>query len=230
MAFEYVEKKEVGIARKEIESVIHNVQNELKGILTFQFNLVGSASNNRHLVTRIINGNQGFDLDFNIIIQRMDENYDDAKTIKLLFMKTFNKFLENDFKPCEDSSTVFTIKKVNKKTKKIIYSFDFAIVNYYEEKIANNDYDDDYDNPDEEFFVVERQELIKFNKPNSYVWETRSIASDHRYTEQFIKENGLWNELRDQYIINKNNHQNKKSRIVYYNTLNQIFQKYHIVK
>jgi len=224
MAFEYVEKKVMESARKEIESVIHNVQNELKSILTFQYNLVGSASNNRHLVTRIINGNQGFDLDFNIIIQRMNENYDDAKTIKLLFMKTFNKFLENDFKHCEDSSTVFTIKKVNKKTKKIIYSFDFAIVNYYEEEIANLDFDDDYDDPDEEIFVVERQELIKFNKPYSYVWETRPIASDHRYMEQFVKEKGLWNELRDQYLINKNNNQNEKSRIVYYNTLNQIFQ------
>ena len=71
--YEFVSKKEVSFARDEIEQVIHNVQDYLRenSILTFQYNLVGSASNHRHLVTRIINGNQGFDMDYNIIIQHI---------------------------------------------------------------------------------------------------------------------------------------------------------------
>lgn len=224
MAFEYVSKNEVSLARNEIENVIHKVQNDVKAVLTFQYNLVGSASKNRHLITRIVNGNKGFDLDFNITIQSIDENYDDAKKIKLFLMEKFNKFLPKSYGYCEDSSTVFTIKKIDTQSKKIIYSFDFAIVNYYEEEIQNPDFDDDYDDPDDEFYTIERQELIKFNKPDSYVWELRPIASNHRYKEQCIKGNGLWNVLRNLYLTNKNNNPNEKSRIIYYNTLNQIFQ------
>ena len=53
--FEFVSKKVVSLARNEIEEVIHKVQDYLReiNILTFQYNLVGSASNRRHLVTRI---------------------------------------------------------------------------------------------------------------------------------------------------------------------------------
>ena len=66
--YEYVTKNEVKIAKSEIEEVIHKVQKFLKGKISFQYHLVGSASSQRNLVTRIKGGNQGFDLDYNIII------------------------------------------------------------------------------------------------------------------------------------------------------------------
>lgn len=72
--FEYVTKEEVKIAKLEIEEVIHKVQKFLKGKISFQYHLIGSASNQRNLVTRIINGNQGFDLDYNIELQSIDKN------------------------------------------------------------------------------------------------------------------------------------------------------------
>ena len=58
---------------------------------------------------------------------------------------------------------MFTIKKVDKQNKKIIYSFDFAIVNYYSDDIKNSDFDDEYDELDNEYFSIERQEIILFN-------------------------------------------------------------------
>ncbi len=229
MAIEFVDKKEVAFAREEIEKVIHNVQNYLRkqGIMTFQYNLVGSASNKRHLVTRIVGGNKGFDLDFNIQVKKISDEYDEAKKTKLILIDAFNKFLPAAYTRCEDSSTVFTIKKVDKKSKKILYGYDFAIVNYFEEEFENPDFDAEYDDPDDETYFIERQEFIKFNKQqNKYVWELRKIASDHRYMEQFIKDNGLWNELRTAYLYNKNRQPDEKSRIIYYQTLNQIYQKH----
>ena len=108
--FEFVSKKEVSLARNEIETIIHKVQNYLRknNIMTFQYYLVGSASNSRHLVTRIVGGNQGFDMDYNIIIKSINKAYDDAEKTKHIIMKTFNKFLLKGFKNCEDSSSVFT--------------------------------------------------------------------------------------------------------------------------
>ena len=167
-------------------------------------------------------------MDYNIVIQRLNNQYDDAKTIKTLLMNAFNKFLPSGYKNCEDSSSVFTIKKVNKHSKKIIYSFDFAIVAYIDEKINNPDFDEDYDNPDDEFYFIERQQYIAFNKnTQTYHWELRKIASDHRYMEQCVKSDSrIWNELRDLYLEHKNSNSTKKSRIIYYETLNQVYQKH----
>ena len=228
--FEFVSKKEVSLARNEIEPIIHKVQNYLRknNIMTFKYYLVGSASNRRHLVTRIIGVNKGFDMDYNIIIKSINKAYDDAEKTKHIIMETFNKFLLKGFKHCEDSSSVFTIKKIDKQNSKIIYSFDFAIVNYYNEDIQNPDFDYDYDDPEDEYETIERQEYIYFDKQNNkYFWKLRPIAfDDHRYKEQYVKEEGLWSELRDLYLKQKNNQQTKKSRIIYYETLNQLFQKY----
>ena len=44
--------------------------------------------------------------------------------------------------------------------------------------------------------------------------------------EKTIRENGLWNELRVMYLKNKDKEPNKKSRIVYYQTLDTIFKRH----
>ena len=233
MKFEFVKQKEVAQARKEIEQVILKVQDYLRenNILTFQYNLVGSAGK-RHLVTRVIDGNKGFDLDFNLSIQQLNNDYNNAKKIKTLFMQLFDKFKPNYFSYSENSTSVFTIKKIDQKTKKILYSFDFAIVNYFEQEMEDPDYDDERDDPSEQFYVEERQEYIRCDKLNgkeSYFWELRKVATDHQYMEVDIKKNGLWNELRDLYLKKKNNNNNnpnKKSRIIYYESLNEVWQKH----
>ena len=227
--YEFVSKKEVSFARDEIEKVIHKVQGYLRenNVLTFQYDLVGSARNHRHLVTRIKGCNQGFDLDYNIIIKQLNDDYNNAKAIKFILMKTFNMFLPKDYKYCEDSSSVFTLKKVDKKQNKIVYSFDFAIVDYFVEEVDNPDFDD-YDDPQDESLLVERQVFICFDKnDNSYFWELRPIASDHRYMKQCVKsKSSIWNELRDLYLKHKNSEQDKKSREIYYAVLNQVYQKH----
>lgn len=228
--YEYVINKEVKFAREKIESVILKVQDYLrrKDILTFQFNLVGSASKSRHLVTRVVGGNKGFDMDYNIVIQKINESYNDAKIVKNQLIQAFNKFLPKEFNKCEDSSSVITIKKVDKQNSRITYSYDFAIVHYFEEELRNPDFDEEYNDPDEEYFVVERQEYISFDKKGNYSWEVRPLEqyNNHRYIEQVIKQKGLWNELRDLYLEYKNAYPEEKSRIIYYETLDQIWQKY----
>ena len=128
----------------------------------------------------------------------------------------------------EDSSSAITLKKIDQRNKRIIYSFDFAIVNYYLEDIKNPDFDDEHDELDNEYFSIERQEIILFNKHNkSYSWELRPIASDHSYKEKYVKNKScIWNELRDEYLKHKNSEPTKKSRVIYYETLNRIYKKH----
>ena len=85
--FKYVKKSEYKPLRDYVENTIKKVQTEFreKNILTFQFYRIGSAGK-RHLITRAINGNKGFDFDYNFEIQKCNENYNNPKILKSLFI------------------------------------------------------------------------------------------------------------------------------------------------
>lgn len=208
--FEYVPKSEYKPIRDYVESVIRKVQKDFRknNILTFQFYRIGSAGS-RHLITREINGNKGYDFDFNFEIQKYNPDYYNPKTIKNLFIKAFNKYFGSNYECAEDSTSVFTIKNINKAKSKISHSFDFAIVEYT------------YDNENRL-----RQRYIRFDKnTGGYSWAFRKI-NNHSYIEDKIKANGLWSELRELYLENKNKEPHKKSRIVYYQTLETIYKRH----
>lgn len=208
--FEYVPKSEYQSFKLEVDGILKSIQRELREnkILTFQFNLIGSAK--RKLITRVKNGNQGFDLDYNIVIQKVfDEDYEDAKLLKQTFIKLIDKYFDNSYEYAEDSTSVITVKKLNSSRNKILHSVDFALVNYYE--------DDD---------GRERQKYVRFDKKShNYSWALRKVATDHRYVEDLIKENALWKDFKDLYLENKNKEPRKKSRIVYYQTLETFYRR-----
>ena len=158
--FEYVPKSEYQPFKLEVDEILKSIQRDLKenGILTFQFNLIGSAK--RKLITRVENGNQGFDLDYNIVIQRIFNNrYKNAKLLKQKFIDLFNKYFDDSYDYSEDSTSVITIKKLNAQRNKIICSVDFAIVSYYEDEEG-----------------MERQKYIRFDKNSgNYSWALRKV-------------------------------------------------------
>ena len=208
--FEYVTKSEYQPFKLEVDEILKSIQRDLRenGILTFQFNLIGSAK--RKLITRVENGNQGFDLDYNIVIQRIFNNrYKNAKLLKQKFIDLFNKYFDDSYDYSEDSTSVITIKKLNAQRNKVLCSVDFAIVNYYEDEEG-----------------MERQEYIRFDKnTGNYSWALRKVATNHRHVENLIKEKDLWEDVKDLYLNNKNKEPNKKSRIVYYQTLETIYRR-----
>ena len=77
--YEYVSKAEYKPYKEEIESIIKKVQKIMKTEYdtTFQFKLIGST--NRHLVTKIKDGNRGYDFDYNLILQKSDLLYNPKK-------------------------------------------------------------------------------------------------------------------------------------------------------
>lgn len=208
--FEYVPKSEYQPFKLEVDEILKSIQRDLreKRILTFQFNLIGSAK--RKLITRVENGNQGFDLDYNIVIQKVFNNrYNNAKLLKQKFVDLFNKYFDDSYDYSEDSTSVITIKKLNAQRNKIICSVDFAIVSYYEDEEG-----------------MERQKYIRFDKNSgNYSWALRKVATNHRHVEDLIKEKNLWEDVKVLYLNNKNKEPNKKSRIVYYQTLETIYRR-----
>ena len=132
--YEYVNKRELTLGREEVEKIIRKVQCIMKKRYntTFQYALIGSAK--RHLVTKIKNGNKGYDYDYNLIIQKSDQWYN-PKKLKQQFMTAFSEAVKGtSYKLPEDSTSCITIKVVDKNNSRIIRSCDFAIIYYIDDK------------------------------------------------------------------------------------------------
>ena len=150
--FQYVAKKELKPAKKQLMELIHKVQDEVRDNFTFQYEFVGSVK--RNMVTWDVKSNVGFDFDVNIRVNDDDEEFE-AKDIKKILVRAFNNHAwKYGYDSCEDSTRVFTIKVKDRKKSRIRHSCDFAVVNDY----GNN-----------------RQKYIRFNKQRkNYTWEEQT--------------------------------------------------------
>ncbi len=202
--FEYVSKSEYMPIKQDLIKLINLVQDEVRENFTFRFDFIGSAS--RNMITREINGNVGYDFDVNIRVNDEDENYN-AEEIRNILKKAFDKYSHLfSYDYAEDSSRVITIKVKDKKKSRILHSCDFAVV---------------FD------CNTGKQQYIRYNKTqNIYVWEYQP-DSFYRLEEKikWIKKNGLWQEVRNKYLINKGNNSdsNKKSRSIFAETVAQVY-------
>ena len=199
--FQYVSKKELKPAKKQLMELIHKVQDEVRDSFTFQYKFVGSVQ--RNMVTCDVKSNAGFD--FNIMVNDDDKDFE-AEEIKNILMCAFNKYARKyGYDSCEDSTRVFTIKVKDRKNSRIRHSCDFAIVNDY----GNN-----------------QQEYIRYNKKRkNYTWEeqTKGFYCLPEKIE-FCKDNQLWQEVREIYLDKKNYNMdsNKKSRSIFAETIHEV--------
>ena len=143
-----------------------------------------------------------------------EKNKLSAKTIKTKLIKAINKHAKDfEYSPPEDSARVITIKVKDVESSKIKHSVDFAIVNNYIDDKG-----------------CECQEYIKFNKKsNQYEWQKQDDGF-YEFDEkiEWIKDEDLWNELRDMYLFRKNNNndKNKHSRSLFVEAVNNICNEY----
>lgn len=214
--YEFVPRREVSDLRNDLIDILNEVQDIVRPSFTFRYDFnVGSGAHN--LVTRQVNGNQGFDLDCNIRVNDDEEKYNPGE-IKHILVDAFNRVsLKYGFNYCEDETRVFSIKVRDNKDAKILYGCDFAIV---------NDYTDENGKPCQEYI-----RHIKTFTPNPYEWEEQP---DEYYSLQkhitYCKKYGLQGEIRDEYLRLKCLYgPAKKSMQVYAEAYNNIYQR-HIKK
>ena len=206
--FEYVTKKEYLPVKNELIELINLVQDEVRDKFTFRFDFIGSAS--RNMITRDKKSNTGYDFDVNIRVNDDDNEYS-AKEIRRILKDGFDKHSKKfQYDYAEDSKRVLTIKVKDRKNSKILHSCDFAVVNDCTDNQGND-----------------RQKFIYFNKKqNTYEWQEQPegfYMLDEKI--DWIKENALWQEVRDSYIErkNSNNDPNKKSRSIFAETVAAVF-------
>lgn len=210
--FSYVTKKEYLPVKKELIELINLVQDEVIDYFTFRFDFIGSAS--RNMITRDNDSNVGYDFDVNIEVND-DNNKYSAKELKNILIRGFNKHAKRfNYDYCEDSKRVITIKVKDRQNSRILHSCDFAIVNNY---VDSEGY--------------ECQQYVHFNKSqNTYEWQEQPQGF-YMLPEkiEWIKENGLWQEVRNRYLANKNanNNPNKKSRSIFAETIAQVYNEYY---
>lgn len=198
--FEYVnDKQKLKDLKKACEIIIKSVQQSwLKDYFTFQFNLIGSGSNN--LITQ--NGENGeFDLDYNFILQKDKQGLvNNPKRIKELFIKAFNEANPQlGFKPAENSTSVITSKLVYEK--RLYFSFDVAIMcegnngNYL--KIVHN------------------------KTTGQYFWNEVRHSRNYQTKIKAIKDSGRWNDLRERYLELKNQYLSRQEDVASFSILIQ---------
>jgi len=209
--FEYVPNYEWKQVREELYKIIHRLQDEVRDKFTFQYHFVGSST--RKMITCDRKSNTGFDFDVNIEVNDPNENYS-AEEIRNILHRSLDKVTNPyghsifGYDYTEDSTRVLTIKVKDMANSRILHSCDFCII---------------YECDDG------RQQYIRYNKKqNSYSWEYQPIG----YMElpakiEWLKEHGLWQQVRDYYRYKKNTNNNpgKHSRSIFAETIHETWQK-----
>lgn len=203
--YEYVPKSKYMPIKKELIKLLNEVQEDIRKEFTFSFEFIGSSS--RNMITCDYSQNVGFDFDIDIIPNDDEENYS-AKELRTKIINSFNKFAgKYGYETCQQSSRVFTIKKISRKDSKILHSADFAIIHNSEDE--------------EEYF---NQYIHYYKKDNSYEWQDQpSTYYDLPNRIEIIKDCGEWQYVKDLYLEKKNS-EDKKSRALFHQTINEVYQ------
>ena len=212
MEYEYVKKSEYRPVREELEEIINRVHEYMRKEhkTTFQHRLIGSGK--RHLITRVKNGNSGFDFDYNLIVAAPIDFKWKPKILKLQFMNAFEKALQGTkYSHPKDSTSAITIKVVDKKNSKILHSCDFAII-YYDENVESNGY----------------YCLKNLKSQNRYAFEYRNLSYniDGKLDEILCYSDG-WEVIKEEYLKLKcsNKDENKRSFSLYLEAINNVYNR-----
>ncbi len=212
--FEFVPKREYQPIKNEIETIIrrvHTIMKDKYGV-DFEYQLIGSGK--RHLITRVKDGNKGYDFDYNLILPALgDRQKYKPAVIANQFMDAFAQTIKGtSYKFPKHRTSVIRLRNVNQKEKKVSYGCDFAIIYYGEDE------DDGY-------------KYLKHWDDGHYTFEMRSQSQNiaWKLDEILEYENG-WNWIREEYLKLKcrNRDINKHSYVLYlesvHNVYNQIQQ------
>ena len=232
--YRFVERDEYDPKRQRFEMKILNAAREFieeNYGYTFVHDLIGSAG--RGLVTERINGNTGYDFDYNLILKRLNESpfgrnvidvmdmnrglhLEDPGLIKEQFRLAFNyavKGTEYDFP--ENSSSVLTIKCKDRKNSRILHGADLAIVYYDQSGIAH---------------TLEHYKPFDGIGAGGYGFQIRdnSYRIDNKLDEilEFLDDG--WELIKEEYLKlkNSNEDENKKSFILYVEAVNNVRHNY----
>lgn len=214
--YHYIEDKEFLKRMKSrcsdiINQLVQSINND--SVMTVETQLVGSGAKN--LITQ--NANEPIDLDYNLcVVKVFDINFNDGRAIKEHIRKHFNAVLNNNgWNDCQDSTSALSTELRHfTKGNKTEFNIDLAIVresNLGWERLIHY----------KTGFVFDDQ----------WYWNEAPNSRDLVDKVCDIKDENLWQEVRDIYLDKKNMYlcrgdHNHPSFIVYIETINEIYNKY----
>lgn len=210
--YRYIDDKEF---ISKMRSVCGEIMQDLCHILKEDYDigvvfyLVGSGAKNLILQ----NEQNPVDLDYNLEIMRC-EDYERCRDIKEAVRKAFNKALRNnDWSDCQDSrSSLTTEKRYFKSGNSTGFSMDVAITTR--------------DNKDKYYRLIHKKTgIIVYDE---YMWEEAHSSKKLKQKVDYIKRNGKWILVREQYCDIKNrylrqNDHNHPSFICYLEAVNNVY-------
>ena len=205
--FRSVTRDEARDVRMDLIYLIRDVGTYVRDYFTFQFNFIGSSA--RNMITYDADSNIGYDFDVNIYVNDPDEEYS-PEEIRTKIFEALQAVAPNyGYQKIENSTSVITIKMVDYYNSRICHSCDFAVV---------------YDCEDGQ------QQYIRLNKvTNQYQWVYRGKGYEGQTKKiEWLKQKGLWNEVRDYYLYKKDSNSNpdKHSRAIFAETINEMCKKH----
>lgn len=211
--YDFVEERVIKPYRSRCSNImtqLRDILNEDYGIVT-QFSLVGSGNHSRNLVTQ--NGNGPFDLDYNLLIVKMpDEYWNNLRKLKELVRTTLNDIVGDSlFTDGRDSRSVITSILHFTNKPQVEFSFDIAI--WGKNKAGN------------------WCRLIHNKGPiEQFTWNEVPSSKNVSNKAMALKEEGYWNDVRQAYLDRKNLYlerrdKNHPSFIVYVETINEMYDK-----
>ena len=216
MAYVLVNESEYHRYRKDCSAVLNNTCESLrdKGIVA-SFTLVGSGA--RNMVTR--NGNGPFDLDYNLQILKMPQEYErNLKGLKEAIRNAINHAEGFEcFSDAQDSTSCLTAILHFKDSPQIEFSFDVAIVK--KNSLGN-------------WTRLIHNKNAFFIGTDQYTWNEIPRSADVKKKADALKAENRWEEVRETYVALKNRYlhgidKTHPSFVVYVEAVNQIYYRYH---
>ena len=210
--YHYIEdKKFLGAMRRECSDIINRLVQHInsENVMEVEAHLVGSGA--KHLETQ--NGKKPVDLDYNLrIIKTFECNINDGRYIQEYVRRSFNYVLrKKGWGDCKDSKSVFSTQYRKFEDFETPFKIDLAIV-----ALGSDGW---YRGIHKKTGIVQQDEYYWVPAP-------KSDGLDERVDD--IKENGLWQKVRDVYLKKKNmyltrNDHDHPSFICYIETINEVW-------
>lgn len=210
--YEYVDDKQFlsrmrSLCGDIMQDLCHTLKEEYD--IGSSFSLVGSGA--RNLILQ--NSNQPIDLDYNLEITRIDD-WENCRNIKECVRKAFNIVLrEYGLSDCQDSTSVLTTGKLHfSNGNDTGFSIDVCIV--------CEDTDGNYHR-----LIHEKTGFTCYDR---YFWNQAPHSRGIKEKADYIKSNGKWALVREQYKKIKNkyltsNDYNHSSFICYIEAINNVY-------
>ena len=211
MAYEFVCESEAKRYRSDCSNVLKETCELLKEkCISAQFSRVGSGA--RNMITG--NGDGPYDLDYNLLVMKADNEYRDPRLLKDTIRNALNKAVGGKFfSDAQDSTSCLTALLHFKDTPNVEFSFDVAIIT----KNKNGNY----------MRLIHNKNVYALGL-DQYTWN--EVPNSHQVKDRADKLKRA-EKVRDRYLEKKNMYlfrqdHNHPSFVVYVEAVNEVYNRY----